>query len=146
MLVSYETVRTWSNKFGHKFANIIKQRLCLFSSLLKSYPSPRVIITDKLPSYTNPIKYMTKAGHRRHKGLSNRVENMHQPTSRKEKSLLKFKSPSGLQRTLTLMGQVRNILTVPVARYKNSAATQKQKFNEAIYGKKRLKRFTVSKI
>ncbi len=75
---------------------------------------------------------MTKAEHRRHKGLNNRVENAHQPTRRKENSLIKFKSPGGLQRTLTLMGKVRNIFAVPVARYKNSAAIQKQKFNEAM--------------
>ena len=75
---------------------------------------------------------MTKADHRRHKGLNNRVENAHQPTRRKEKSLIKFKSPSGLQRTLTLMGKVRNIFAVPVGRYKNSATIQKQKFDKAI--------------
>ena len=75
---------------------------------------------------------MTKADHRRHKVLNNRVENAHQPTRRKEKSLIKFKSPDGLQRTLTLMGKVRNIFAVPVARYKNTATIQKQKFNEAM--------------
>ena len=75
---------------------------------------------------------MTKAEHRRHKGLNNRVENANQPTRRKQRNLIKLKSPSGLQRTLTLMGKVRNIFAVPVARYKNLASTQKQKFNEAM--------------
>ena len=93
-----------------------------------SYPSARVIVTDKLKSYTKPIKHMTKSDHRRHKGLNNRVENGHQPTRRKEKSLIKFKSPGGIQRTLTLMGRVRNIFAVPVGRYKNSASIQKHKF------------------
>ena len=57
---------------------------------------------------------------------------MNQPTRRKEKSLIKFKSPSLLQKTLTLMGKVRNIFAVPAGRYKNSANIQKQKFNEAM--------------
>ena len=75
---------------------------------------------------------MTKAEHRRHKGLNNRVENAHQPTRRKKKSLIQFKSPGGLQRTLTLMGKVRNIFAVPVSRYRNSRQTQRTKFNEAM--------------
>ncbi len=75
---------------------------------------------------------MTKADHRRHKGLNNRVENAHQPTRRKEKSLIKFKSSGGIQRTLTLMGRVRNIFAVPVGRYKNLASIQKHKFYEAV--------------
>ena len=75
---------------------------------------------------------MTNADHRRHNGLNNRVENAHQPTRRKEKSLIKFKSPDGLQRTLALIVRVRNIFAIPVARYKNSASTQKYKFYEAM--------------
>ena len=109
-----------------------KAAIRFLTRLLGSYPSPRVIVTDKLQSYTKPIKHMTKADHRRHKGLNNRVENAHQPTRRKEKSLIKFKSPGGIQKTLTLMGQVRNIFAVPVGRYKNSAVIQKQNFNEAM--------------
>lgn len=62
--------------------------------LLGSYPVPRVIVTDKLKSYNRPIKFMCKqAQHRSHKRLNNRVENAHQPTRRKEKCLIKFKSP-----------------------------------------------------
>ena len=123
ILVSYETVRAWSNKFGKSFADVIKKKehnptdkwhldemiikmngvkfilwravdsngheldvflqkrknkkaaIRFLTRLLGSYPSPRVIVTDKLHSYTKPIKYMTKADHRRHKGLNNRVEN-----------------------------------------------------------------------
>jgi putative transposase len=180
ILVSYETVRAWSNKFGKAFAHVIKKKepkptdkwyldemiikingvkfilwravdsngheldvflqrrknkkaaIRFLIRLLGCYPSPRVIVTDKLQSYAKPIKHMTTADHRRHKGLNNRVENAHQPTRRKEKSLIKFKSPGGLQRSLILMGKVRNIFAVPVARYKNSALTQKHKFNEAM--------------
>jgi putative transposase len=109
-----------------------KSAIRFLSRLLGSYPTPRVIVTDKLQSYTKPIKHMTKADHRRHKGLNNRVENAHQPTRRKEKSLIKFKSHGGIQKTLTLMGRVRNIFAVPVGRYLNSREMQRTKFNEAV--------------
>jgi putative transposase len=71
------------------------------SRLLNSYPIPRVIVTDKLKSYIKPIKMMCRqTEHRSHKGLNNRVENAHQPTRRKEKCLIKFKSPQGVQRII----------------------------------------------
>jgi putative transposase len=71
------------------------------------------------------------ADHRRHKGLNNRVENAHQPTRRKEKCLIKFKSPKGTQHVLSLMGKTRNIFAVAVGRYSNSAENQRIKFSEA---------------
>jgi putative transposase len=58
-----------------------------------------------------------KADHRSHKGLNNRVENARQPTRRKEKILIKFKSPNSAQSILSLMGKVRNIFAVDVGRY-----------------------------
>ena len=47
------------------------------------------------------------------------AENVHQPTRRKEKCMIKFKSPPWVQRTLSLMGKVRNLFAVEVGRYKN---------------------------
>ena len=79
-----------------------------------------------------PIKQMyPKAEHRSHKGLNNRVENSHQPTRRKEKCLIKFKSPGGAQQTLSLMGRVRNIFAVDVGRYINNAKDQRDNFQKA---------------
>jgi putative transposase len=102
------------------------------SRLLGSYPKPRVIVTDKLKSYNKPIKHMCKGtDHRQHKGLNNRVENAHQPSRRKEKCLIKFKSPAHVQKTLSLMGKTRNIFAVAVGRYKNTAQEQRKKFMEA---------------
>jgi putative transposase len=102
------------------------------SRLLQRYPSPRVIITDKLRSYRQPIKRMCpKADHRSHKGLNNRVENAHQPTRRKEKSLIKFKSPKGVQQLLSLMGNVRNLFAISVSRYKHKAPLRRQLFDAA---------------
>jgi putative transposase len=81
-----------------------KSAIRFLSRLLRSYPVPSVIVTDKLKSYNQPIKRMCpKTDHRSHKGLNNRVENAHQPTRRKEKSLIKFKSPRGVQQLLSLM-------------------------------------------
>ena len=59
--------------------------------------------------------------HRSYKGLNKRTENTHQPTLHKEKSLIKFKSPSGIQKTLSLMGKVRNIFAINVGKYTNNA-------------------------
>lgn len=102
------------------------------SRLLNSYPIPRVIVTDKLKSYRKPIKMMCRqTEHRSHKGLNNRVENAHQPTRRKEKCLIKFKSPQGVQQTLSLMGKVRNIFAVDVGRYLKSAAERRIAFAAA---------------
>ena len=69
--------------------------------------------------------------HRSHKGLNNRAENAHQPTRRKEKSLIKFKSPQGAQNTLSLMGKVRNIFSVDVGRYTNNATDRRSSFDQA---------------
>ncbi|WP_454781690.1 IS6 family transposase [Legionella sp. WA2022007384] len=66
--------------------------------LLNAYPKPRVIITDKLRSYTKPIRQMCKeVEHRSHKGLNNRVENAHQPTRRKESASFDSNHPQGLR-------------------------------------------------
>ena len=69
--------------------------------------------------------------HRSHKGLNNRVENAYQPTRRKEKCIIKFKSPKGAQQFISLMGKVRNIFATNVGRHTNCADEQRHKFAEA---------------
>jgi putative transposase len=102
------------------------------SRLLNSCPKPRVVVTDKLKSYIKPVRHMCRGTeHRQHKGLNNRAENAHQPTRRKEKCLVKFKSPAGVQKILSLMGKTRNIFAVAVGRYSNTASVQREKFQEA---------------
>lgn len=109
-----------------------KAAIRFLTRLLGCYPMPRVVVTDKLKSYVKPLRHMCpKAEHRSHKGLNNRVENAHQPTRRKEKCLIKFKSPQGVQRTLSLMGKVRNLFAVTVGRYTNKAAKQRKTFRDA---------------
>ena len=69
-----------------------------------------------------------KTEHRSHKGINNRAENAHLPTRRKEKALIKFKSPYGVQTVLSLMGKVRNIFAVDVGRYTKCAKDQRAAF------------------
>ena len=100
--------------------------------LLGSNPKPRVIVTDKLRSYCKPITNLfPKADHRRHKGLNNRAENSHQPIRRREKSLIKMKSPIYSQKMLKLMGLLRNYFAVDVGRYKNNAQKRKNNLERA---------------
>ena len=109
-----------------------KAAIRFLSRLLGSYPKPRVIVTDKLRSYNKPVSQMCKGTeHRKHRRLNNRAENAHQPTRRKEKCLIKFKSPKSVQKVLSLMGKTRNIFAIAVGRYSNSAKTQRAKFTEA---------------
>src|ERR687890_2614834 len=63
---------------------------------------PRVMVTDKLPSYGAAKKdVLPGVEHRRHKGLNNRAENSHQPTRRRERQRKRFKSPRQAQRFLS---------------------------------------------
>ena len=100
--------------------------------LLNAYPAPKIIVTDKLQSYVKPIHHLCKeALHLKHKRLNNRVENAHQPARRKEKCLIRFKSPKGAQLVLSLMGKVRNIFAVNVGRYTHPACIQREQFYKA---------------
>ena len=110
-----------------------KPAIRFLSRLLGSYPIPRVIVTDKLRGYLKPVKHMCpNTEHRRHKRLNNRIENAHLPTRRKEKCLIKFKSPYGVQKTLHLMGKVRNIFSVDVGRYTNRMENQRTAFKQVL--------------
>jgi len=106
-----------------------KSAIRFLARLLGNYPAPRVIVTDKLRSYIQPVKLMCpKTQHRTNKRLNNRVENAHQPTRRKEKILIKFKHANSAQCTLSLMGKVRNIFAVNVGRYTKTAPEQRINF------------------
>src|ERR671928_936335 len=71
---------------------------------------PRVMITDKLPSYgAAKGEVMPSVEHRRHKGLNNRAENSHQPTRRRERQMKRSKSPGQAQRFLSAHDQINNL-------------------------------------
>lgn len=123
---------------GHELDVLLQKRrnkkaaIRFLSRLLGIHPAPRVVVSDKLRSYNKPIKNMMPGTeHRKHKRLNNRAENAHQPTRRKEKCLIKFKSPSHVQRTLSLMGKTRNIFAIALGRYTNSANEQRDQFKIA---------------
>src|SRR3954454_23298278 len=72
--------------------------------------APRVMITDKLGSYSaaKPA-LMPGVEHRRHKGLNTRAENSHQPTRRRERQMKRFKSARQAQRFLSPHDQISNL-------------------------------------
>jgi putative transposase len=64
-----------------------------FQRLTTLFGEPRVVITDKLRSYTKPVsKLAPGADHRAHKGLNNAIEVSHRPTQKLEKIFGRFKS------------------------------------------------------
>src|SRR3954452_7181820 len=68
---------------------------------------PRVVITDKLASYSAARgEVMPSVEHRRHKGLNNRAENSHQPTRRLERASERVKSAGQAQRFLSAHDQI----------------------------------------
>src|SRR3954449_5466415 len=78
--------------------------------LKKQMRPPRVMITDKLPSYGAAKKeIMPGVEHRRHKGLNNRAENSHQPTRRRERKMKRFKSAGQAQRFLSVHDRINNL-------------------------------------
>ncbi len=130
VIVTYETIRRWCQKFGQTYANELRRRRPrpgdkwhldevfvsingathylwravdqdghvldilvqgrrdqraakrFFRKLFKGLAYvPRVLITDKLASYSAAQRVVfPSVEHRRHKGLNNRAENSHQPT------------------------------------------------------------------
>jgi putative transposase len=83
----------------------------LLWKLLKRHARvPRVLITDKLASYSAAKgEVMPSVEHRRHKGLNNRAENSHQPTRRRERQMKRFKSPGQAQRFLAAHDGINNL-------------------------------------
>ncbi len=75
--------------------------------------APRVMITDKLPSYGAARReLMPGVEHRQHKGLNNRAETSHQPTRRRERQMKRFKSARHAQRFLSTHEQIANLLNL----------------------------------
>ena len=69
---------------------------------------PRVIVTDKLPSYgVAHREIMPSVEHRRSKYLNNRAENSHQSTRIRERVMKRFASPGQAQRFLFVFSHIR---------------------------------------
>ena len=101
-----------------------------FRKLFKQYGRPRVVITDKLGSYSAALKNLAPSiDHRRHKGLNNRSEGSHRPTRRREKIMARFKSPSQAQLFLTVHDQVQTVFRP--RRHKLAAPAYRQSRSDA---------------
>jgi len=87
------------------------------------------MVTDKLASYgAAKREVMPSVEHRKHKGLNNRAENLHQPTRRWERQMKRFKSPGQAQRFLSAHDGINNLChlrrhQVPATQYR-AARTQ----------------------
>ncbi|MGC5808093.1 IS6 family transposase [Ralstonia pseudosolanacearum] len=162
VVVSYETIRAWCEKFGRHYAKQIRVRRGrlgdtwhldevflkiggrlqylwravdqdgsvldilvqpkrdkraaerFFRKLLRGEGyAPRVVVTDKLASYTAPCaKLVCGAMHVRDKGANNRAENSHQPTRVRERRMRRFKSAAHAQRFLLTFGMVHDLFSV----------------------------------
>src|SRR5260221_178720 len=80
--------------FWCRAGGIRRQQKKFFRRLLKGLQFvPRVIITDKLKSYSAAkAEVMPSVEHLRQKYQNNRAENSHQPTRLREKVMRRFKS------------------------------------------------------
>ena len=173
VILTYEAVRYWCQKFGQQYANQLRRRRprpgdkwhldevflaiqgqrhylwravdqdghildilvqrrrnkqaakIFFRKLLKGLTYvPRVIITDKLASYSAAKReVMPSIEHRQRRYLNNRAENSHQPTRQRERRMQRFKSPGHAQRFLSAYGPIashfrprRHLLPAPVYR------------------------------
>ncbi|KZM41218.1 IS6 family transposase [Labrenzia sp. OB1] len=99
-----------------------------FDRLVTQFGEPRVVVTDKLRSYTKPVQALAPdADHRAHKGQNNRIENSHRPTRKREKIMGPFKSPRQAQRFLSAHDQINTIFrprryTLSAAAYRHAKA------------------------
>ncbi len=87
----------------------------LMRKLLKGQcRSPRVMVTDKLRSYSAAKRdIMPGVEHRSHKGLNKRAENSHQPVRRPESAMKRLKSARQLQRFLSTHDPIANLFHIP---------------------------------
>lgn len=79
-----------------------------FKKLLKKqHCRPRVLITDKLRSYTVAHRTtMSATEHRQNKYLNNRAENSHQPTRQREHAMKGFRSVGSAQLFLASFSRI----------------------------------------
>ncbi len=91
---------------GDLSSPILQAGLVRWIKLLKGLQYvPRVLITDKLRSYSAAkAEILPSVEHHRDKGLNNRAENSHQPTRLRERVMRRFKSAGQAQRFLSVFG------------------------------------------
>jgi putative transposase len=78
--------------------------------LFKRWGLPRVMVTDKLGTYSAAKAELAPGvEHRRHKGINDTAEASHRHTRRREKVMARFKSPRHAQRFLSAHDQTAAI-------------------------------------
>lgn len=120
IVVSYESIRCWCNKFGPQYARRLKRRHAgkaakrFFKRLLKVHrDEPRKIVTDKLRSYgVAHRELIPDSFHDTSQYANNRAELSHQPTRGRERTMRRFKSMSQAQRFLSVHAVVYNLFNL----------------------------------
>ena len=93
--------------------------------------APRVLVTDKLRSYSSAKERIgLSAIHEQGLRTNNRAENSQQPVRRRERKLQRFKSPGSAQRFLSSHAAVYN--TFNVQRHLTSRHTLRRFRGEAM--------------
>ncbi|WP_132248369.1 IS6 family transposase [Primorskyibacter sedentarius] len=101
-----------------------------FQRLFTLFGEPRIVITDKLRSYIQPIsKLAAGADHRAHKDLNNAIEVSHRPTRKREKIFGRFKSHRQAQSFLSAHDQI-NLIFRP-RRYRLTATSYRHARTDA---------------
>ena len=95
---------------------------------------PRVIISDKLKSYSAAkAEVMPGVEHRRQKYQNNRAENSHQPTRLRERVMRRFKSAGQAQRFLAALGIITSHFRVGRHLYRASGYREVMKSRFAVW-------------
>jgi len=106
-----------------------------FRKLLKGLRYvPRIIITDKLKSYSAAKgEVIPSVEHCQDKWQNNRAENSHQPTRLRERVMRRFKSPGHAQRFLSAFGIITSHFRVGRHRYRASGYRELMKSRFALW-------------
>ena len=77
--------------------------------VMKKYGRPRIIVTDRLCSYSAAMKAIGNADRQEvGRRLNNRAENSHHPFRRRERAMQRFRGTKTLQKFSSVHAQVHN--------------------------------------
>ena len=112
-----------------------KAAVKFFRKLLKTLRNvPRVLITDKLRSYSAAkAEVMSAVEHCQDKWQNNRAENSHQPTRLRERVMRRFKSAGHAQRFLSTFGIINSHFRVGRHQFRASAYRAVMKLRFALW-------------
>jgi putative transposase len=86
-----------------------KAALKVLKKLMKRYGRPKVIVTDRLKSYSAALKDLNcNVDHEVGRWMNNRAENSHLVFRRRERAMCRFRSDKTLQKFTVIHGQVHN--------------------------------------